>query len=116
MHGGLTWVHLLCVTLIAMGRVNIEHLIGGLACYNCWFARKKSGNSNSTRWMTKSYYDLKRIEDRRDRQVITTTDYKDIKSLLHVPKNRFTAKGLVLHNENYSMHACAKKILDLTED
>ena len=85
----------------------------GLACYNCWFVRKKSGDSNPTRWITKSYYNLRKIEDQRDYQVITTTNYKDIKRFLYVPKNRFTTEGLVLYNKNKNMCTYAKDFIRL---
>jgi len=99
--------------LIAKGRVNTEQLIGVWLVIIVGSQGKKSADSNPTRWMTKSYYDLKKIEDRRDRQVITTTYYKYVKSFLHVPKNRFTAEGLVLHNENENMCAHAKDFIGL---
>ena len=72
------------------GKGKCQAIDGGLSCYDCWCARKKGGDSNPTRWTSKSYYEFKKGEDRRKCQDTTTTDYEDVKNFLHVPKSRFT--------------------------
>ena len=86
---------------------------GGLACYNCWTAKKRNGNSNPSRWIANSYCQLKKVEDRRTRKDITISDCKDVKNFMHFPKDRLTEDGLVSHNENKNMHECVKDYFGL---
>ena len=45
------------------GKGKHQETDGGLDCFNCWSARKKTGNSNPSRWTSKSYCELKKVED-----------------------------------------------------
>ena len=56
-----------------------------------------------------------KIEDRKKRQVISTTDYKGIKNFVHKAKSRFTAEGLTLCDENKNMCECVKDFVLLNK-
>ena len=86
---------------------------GGLACFHYFSARKRNGNSNPSRWILNTYYQLKKVEDRRNRESITLTDCNDIKNFMHYPKDRLTQAGLLLYNENTHLNDYVKGYFEL---
>ena len=86
---------------------------GGLACHHCWLSRKRNGNGNPSRWATKVYYEMIKVEERRTRAAITKSDFQDIKSFLKNSKSRFTQEGLNLYKENENMYKYIKETLAL---
>jgi len=88
---------------------------GSLAYSSCYLARKNNGNSNPIRWISNSYYQLKKILDQRNCQELAISNCNDIKNFLHYPKDRFTAQGLVLYNENRKMHEYVKEYTILSK-
>ena len=94
----------------------IRSIDGGLACLNYSSARKRNGNSNPIRWISNTYFQLKKIEDRRNREIITLSDCNDIKNFLHYPKDRLTDAGLDLYEENKNMHEYVKGYFGLKKN
>ena len=95
------------------GKGKYQTTSGGLACYQCWLSRKSNGNGNPSRWITKCYYEMIKVEERRNHSTITTTDFKDIKSFHHNDKSRFTPEGLILYNENINIQDNIKEAIVL---
>ena len=86
---------------------------GGLACYSCHTMRRKNGNSNPARWVTKCYCEMIRVQEIRNRPSITPIDFKETQSFLKNNKSRFAADGLTLCNEIQSMHEYLKETIHL---
>ena len=86
------------------GHGTLKAIDGGLSCLNCILLRRKTGNSNPIRWISKCSDELTRIKARRERKVLTQADYLDLKNVMHRPKisERHTQLGLKLHEENKS--------------
>ena len=111
------WGH--CLSLPAThekkcdGKGKCNAVDGGLACYSCLMSRKKNGNSNPMRWLSKCYYEMIRVKERSNRTSMTPADYKDMQSFSKNHKSRFTPEGLTLYNENLNMHECLKETIQL---
>ena len=56
-----------------------------------------------------------KLECRRKRQIISTTDYEDIKNFVHEAKGRSTAEGLIIYDENKNTHECVKDFVLLNK-
>ena len=97
------------------GKGKYKAIDGGLACYYCWMSRKKSGNCNPSRWVTKVYYKMIRVEERRNRSAITETNFKEVRSFLKNSKSRFTPEGLKLYKENEDMYEYIKETVALND-
>ena len=96
------------------GRGRHPAVDGGLACLPCLMMRKKNGNSNPSRWITKCYYEMLRIQEIRSRSSITPNDFKEIKCFRKNNKSRFTSDGLLLCNEIDSIYEYLKESIHLS--
>ena len=95
------------------GKGKYNAVDGGLACYRCYMSRKKNGNGNPIRWLTKCFYEIIRVLERSTRSAITPTDFKDINSFRKNQKSRFTADGLNLYEENERMYEYLRESISL---
>lgn len=97
------------------GHGTLKAIDGGLSCLNCILLRRKTGNSNPIRWISKCFEELTRIKARRARKVLTQADYSDLKNVMHGPKisERHTQLGLKSHEENKNQYQCLKQMIFL---